>query len=281
MYNTKRYKNNIRRSFGQMGKKKVNANILLGIFAIVIILVLVFVGIYNSGNHLKITGVKDTYKYNADNIYVKGRTKPRTKVKLIADDGYVYDKTKSDNDGNFKITVEDLDEETAGKYYIKVVKGDKKIKKNFKVINGTEGKAYLSAQDDDDDLDYSDEDTDYDDEDVDSESEPFNAADYQTGVTYDQLARTPDDYKNKKVALSGEVIQVIEDDGVTEMRLAVNGDYDNVVLADITDSKRGDSHILENDNVTIYGYSAGTTSYESTMGSDITVPYVLLEKVQY
>ncbi|HJG85226.1 MAG TPA: transcriptional regulator, partial [Weissella thailandensis] len=132
-----------------------------------------------------------------------------------------------------------------------------------------------------DDLDYSDEDTDYDDEDVDSESEPFNAADYQTGVTYDQLARTPDDYKNKKVALSGEVIQVIEDDGVTEMRLAVNGDYDNVVLADITDSKRGDSHILENDNVTIYGYSAGTTSYESTMGSDITVPYVLLEKVQY
>lgn len=33
---------------------------------------------------------------------------------------------------------------------------------------------------------------------------------YETGITYDQLARTPDDFKGKKVKFTGKVVQVIE-----------------------------------------------------------------------
>lgn len=104
---------------------------------------------------------------------------------------------------------------------------------------------------------------------------------YNTGITYDQLARTPDDYMAKKVSFSGTVIQVLEDDGVTEMRLAVNGNYDTILLVDIADENRGKSHVLEDDNLTVYGVSMGTVTYESTIGSKITVPSVEADRLQY
>src|SRR5699024_863073 len=36
---------------------------------------------------------------------------------------------------------------------------------------------------------------------------------YDTGITYDQLARTPDDYEGEKVKFSGKVLQVMEGNG--------------------------------------------------------------------
>lgn len=126
------------------------------------------------------------------------------------------------------------------------------------------------------------EETDADDEDTDADDTTVldsviskaskNVSDYQTGITYDQIARTPDDYKNKKIQFSGEVAQVLEDDGMTGIRLAVNGDYDNMILVHIRDNILKGSRVLENDQVTISGLSIGTTTYESTMGQDITIP---------
>src|SRR5699024_3569548 len=52
---------------------------------------------------------------------------------------------------------------------------------------------------------------------------------YETGITYDQLARTPDDYDYKKVKFYGKVIQVIEGDDTTEIRFAVDDDYNQVI----------------------------------------------------
>lgn len=95
---------------------------------------------------------------------------------------------------------------------------------------------------------------------------------YQNGATYDQLARTPDDYEGDKIAFTGKVIQVMEDGGDTQLRLAVDGDYDHVILVDVSEDVRGGSHILEDDLINAYGLSAGTITYESTMGGDITVP---------
>ncbi len=49
-------------------------------------------------------------------------------------------------------------------------------------------------------------------------------------VDYKELARNPDPYKGKKsLTYSGKVIQVIEGDTETQHRIAVNGDYDNVI----------------------------------------------------
>ena len=101
---------------------------------------------------------------------------------------------------------------------------------------------------------------------------------YETGITYDQLARTPDKYEGSKVKFYGKVIQVIEGDGSVQIRLAVNDDYDHVVFCEY-DSGIVSSRVLEDDMITIYGISAGTISYQSTMGGQITIPGILVEKI--
>ncbi|MFD1433107.1 hypothetical protein [Lacticaseibacillus yichunensis] len=103
---------------------------------------------------------------------------------------------------------------------------------------------------------------------------------YETGITYDQLARTPDSYMGKKVKFYGEVVQIMEDGDSVQARLAVNGDYDNMLLCDWTSSTVS-SRILENDQITIFGVSAGLITYESTMGGDITIPSVAVDKISH
>lgn len=101
---------------------------------------------------------------------------------------------------------------------------------------------------------------------------------YETGITYDNIARNPDDYTGKKVKFSGKVIQVIEGSGTVQIRLAINSDYDQVVLCEY-DSSITDSRILEDDIITIYGTSVGTITYQSTMGGQITVPGILIQRI--
>ncbi|MGE7874291.1 hypothetical protein [Bacillus paramycoides] len=101
---------------------------------------------------------------------------------------------------------------------------------------------------------------------------------YETGITYDQLARTPDEFKGKKAKFTGKVLQVMEGQGETQLRVAVNGNYDKVLYiaykSDIINSR-----VLENDNVTIKGKSAGIYTYKSTMGGEISIPAMLVEKI--
>ncbi|MGH0596160.1 hypothetical protein [Bacillus mycoides] len=101
---------------------------------------------------------------------------------------------------------------------------------------------------------------------------------YETGITYDQLARTPDDFKGKKTKFTGKVLQVMEGQGETQLRVAVSGNYDKVLYvaykSDIINSR-----VLENDNVTIKGKSAGIYTYKSTMGGEISIPAMLVEKI--
>ena len=101
---------------------------------------------------------------------------------------------------------------------------------------------------------------------------------YDTGITYSNLARTPDEYEGKKVKFKGKVIQVLQGDGEVDIRLAVNSDYDKILLAYYPPSLVS-SRILEDDVITIYGVSKGLYTYESTMGGPITIPIVSIDKV--
>lgn len=101
---------------------------------------------------------------------------------------------------------------------------------------------------------------------------------YETGITYDQLARTPDDYVGKKVKFSGKVVQVVEGSDSVDIRLAVNDDYDTIVYAEYAKSTVS-SRVLEDDEITIYGTSVGTISYQSTLGGTITIPGVYVDKI--
>ncbi len=102
---------------------------------------------------------------------------------------------------------------------------------------------------------------------------------YETGISYDQLARTPGDFEGKKVKFYGKVIQVIEGDGTVQIRLAVDDNYDTVLFGEYPSSVVA-SRILEDDYITVYGTSVGTISYQSTLGGTITIPGVLIEKIE-
>ena len=113
----------------------------------------------------------------------------------------------------------------------------------------------------------------------DSTPKEVNPADYNTGITYDTLARTPDEHIGNKVTLSGEIVQVIEGDDASQYRMAVDQDYDKMVLIEVPTDQLS-SRILENDLITIYGVSQGTVDYESTIGGTITVPAITVDKFE-
>ena len=110
------------------------------------------------------------------------------------------------------------------------------------------------------------------------ESEEKEKKGYDTGITYDQLARTPDDYKGEKVKFKGKVIQVVEGDGDVTLRVAINSDYDKIILV-YYESNIVSSRVLEDDIITLYGKSGGLYTYDSTMGGKITIPLVYVEKI--
>ena len=71
----------------------------------------------------------------------------------------------------------------------------------------------------------------------------------------------------------------MEGDGTTQIRLAVNDDYDNVLYAEF-DSTVVDSRILEDDTITIRGLSTGLMTYESTMGGSISILGISIEQIE-
>ncbi len=103
---------------------------------------------------------------------------------------------------------------------------------------------------------------------------------YETGITYEQLARTPDDYTGKKVRFTGITLQVIEGSGTTTLRIATRGRYNDVILvaysSDITAVR-----VLEDDKITIFGVSQGLYTYESTGGGSITIPYIIVDQLVF
>lgn len=103
---------------------------------------------------------------------------------------------------------------------------------------------------------------------------------YDTGITYNQLARNPDDYEGEKVKFTGQVIQVVEGSSDVSIRLAVGGDYDRIIYGTY-DKSIVSSRVLEDDYITIRGISEGLLTYESTMGASITIPSVSIDKINY
>ncbi len=108
----------------------------------------------------------------------------------------------------------------------------------------------------------------------------FDPTEYQNGISFDNLARNPDDYVFEAVAFNGEVVQVIEGSGEVQCRLAIDGDYDKMVLIAYK-PEIIDSRVLEGDYITIYGTSLGIATYESTIGGQISIPQIVVKEIRY
>ena len=111
--------------------------------------------------------------------------------------------------------------------------------------------------------------------------EQFNAS--CVSYSYEELARNPDSYIGQNVVFRGEVIQVLEDASGVTMRVNVTegsyGIWDDTVMAYYSYDE-GESRILEDDIITMYGTFGGLYTYESVLGASITVPLMYVEVVE-
>ena len=98
---------------------------------------------------------------------------------------------------------------------------------------------------------------------------------------YDMIARDPDTYKGTYGKYTGEIIQVLEDGNEVQLRVNITKDRygysDTIYIVYLL--KDGESRLLEDDVITIYGMNAGTISYKSVLGATITIPCVYAEYI--
>lgn len=102
--------------------------------------------------------------------------------------------------------------------------------------------------------------------------------------TYAEIARDPDQYKGKNAKFTGQVIQVQESGNDVVMRVSITknkydyGDgtsdvlYDDPIYVEYTRKNDGESRVLEEDIVTMYGTLNGLQTYESILGESISIP---------
>lgn|GEM_PF-1501995 len=96
---------------------------------------------------------------------------------------------------------------------------------------------------------------------------------YQTGLTYEQIASDPETYFATKGIFSGRVDQIIKGKEFHTMRLAIDGDYTKMVKVDFV-TEASSRNVLKGDNVTVYGVFEGENTYTSTSGAKITLPQI-------
>lgn len=112
------------------------------------------------------------------------------------------------------------------------------------------------------------------------EPESFDPNNYNKDLTFNDLARNPEENILEKVTFEGKIIQVIQDDKASQFRIATNDDYDKVMLIEI-DNSLLNTRILEDDYIRFYGTYMGEMTYESTLGGNITVPAVLVDEFEF
>jgi hypothetical protein len=102
-----------------------------------------------------------------------------------------------------------------------------------------------------------------------------------TAYSYETIARDPDKYILTYGKYTGEIVQVIEDGDDMQLRVNITKGrytYSDTIYVVYT-KKEGESRLLEDDIITIYGVNMGTVSYTSVMGATITLPCVYAEYI--
>lgn len=96
-------------------------------------------------------------------------------------------------------------------------------------------------------------------------------------INYLDLARNPDNYISTRVYFTGKVVQTIESGNNVILRVNVTeGDYgiwQDTLLVNYSRSE-GESRILENDIINLWGKVKGLKTYKALLKNQITVPEV-------
>ena len=99
---------------------------------------------------------------------------------------------------------------------------------------------------------------------------------YETGLTWEQIAR-----EGKVGTLGqfeGKIIQVMNGSGFTQYRVAINGDYDTIMLVEVLDGISSET-LLEDDYVYFKGMSMGQYTYTTVLGAEMTIPSFTVDEI--
>ena len=101
---------------------------------------------------------------------------------------------------------------------------------------------------------------------------------YRTDISYEMLMRNPVDYINTPVKFSGSVVQVINEGGGNNIRLAINSDSSQTIWCSYSKLDMS-GNLMEGDQVTVYGIAMGTEDYTAITGEKITLPTITCERM--
>lgn len=79
---------------------------------------------------------------------------------------------------------------------------------------------------------------------------------------------------NTKVKVYGKVLQAMEDGKAYTLRVAINDEYDKIILVSIP-AEYNNRVIAEDDYITLYGLATGRQSYETVFKATKTLPYMI------
>ena len=102
---------------------------------------------------------------------------------------------------------------------------------------------------------------------VDNDKANYGEVDYNSW-NHDEVA------VNTKVRVYGKVLQAMEDRKAYTLRVAINDDYDKIILVSIP-SEYNNRVIAEDDHITLYGLAQGIQSYETVFKATKTLPYMV------
>lgn len=109
--------------------------------------------------------------------------------------------------------------------------------------------------------------------------EELDIASYETGVDYDMLMSSSDEYIGQKVKISGKVEQVLQNGNKTTVRIAVNNDSNKIILG-VYKTNLSNIMIFEGDIVTIRGVYDGIVDYNTVFGKTVSIPGISVDKIE-
>ncbi|MBE5803821.1 MAG: hypothetical protein E7316_04845 [Clostridiales bacterium] len=115
---------------------------------------------------------------------------------------------------------------------------------------------------------------------VDEMSQPDAEGDVRLfSDNYGDYARNASRHQDEPITCTGSVVQVTQGEDYSIMRLAVDGDSDQILYT-VYDAEAQEIRVLENDKVTIRGVSSGLHTYTSALGGEISVPSCMASSVK-
>lgn len=182
---------------------------------------------------------------------IKGTTEPGATVTITKSEKKLNQATAG-KDGNFSFKV-DTKEKGDYKYTIKATKEN--FKEQSKEVAFTRT---LSAKEE-------------------AQAKRANAK----TISFDKLNKNPDRYKGEYVKYRGEIVQIMEGSGMTQIRLSVTPTSYGWSASDIIYvTYIGYTDFVDEDVVTIYGEVSGSYTYTSQAGWDITLPLVIADSIE-